>query len=236
MHAAYVTDVGLVRKENEDCCLVSAERGLFVVADGMGGHAGGQVASEMTVKIIDQMVRPPYSDDNRGQMLKNVLLEANRHVYNRGQDPELYGMGTTVTAVILQENMFHIAHIGDSRAYLYRNGRLALLTQDHSLVNEMLLQGSLTEEEAQNHPQRNILTRALGTQSNPKIDLQAFAGETGDLILLCTDGLYNHVSDSELTLILKENEAHGDQAVRNMLDLALNRGGADNITIVLVEI
>lgn len=236
MRTYALSDVGLVRKDNEDSYLVSAERGLFVVADGMGGHMGGQMASTMAVQILDELMSGgALLQPEPGKLLQNILLTANERILVRGRlEQQYYGMGTTVTAALMREGVLYIAHIGDSRAYLYRGGNLSLLTRDHSLVNELFCNGSLTLEEAQNHPQRNILTRALGIKEHPEIDLTQVKLEPGDKLLLCTDGLFNHVHDPEIKTML-EQEHSLDALVRKLVDQALALGGYDNITVVAVH-
>lgn len=234
MYANALSEVGRVRKENEDSCLVSIERGLFVVADGMGGHAGGQLASGTAIQVLDKEILAPTASDHCDEILFDNLLKANNIILSKAQDEEYYGMGTTVTAAMFNSGALYIAHIGDSRAYLFRERSLKLLTQDHSLVNELLQKGELTLEEAQNHPRRNILTRALGTIEFPQIDLFDLPVQSGDLLLLCTDGLYNQVHDEEIANILS-NKAPLEERVNKMVNLALERGGNDNITAVLVQ-
>lgn len=230
-----LTDVGKVRKENEDNYLVSPERGLFVVADGMGGHLGGQVASSLAIQTIDQEIPLLTKECDPRQLLKQALEKANEQILKRGKSEEDYqGMGTTVTAALVFENNLYVAHIGDSRAYLFQKGHLRCLTEDHSLVNELFQNGSLTLEEAQNHPQRNILTRALGSHENPQIDIQTFPVEENDKLLLCTDGLYNHLPDEEIGELLGL-EYTLKETIQQMVDTALERGGNDNITVVLVQ-
>lgn len=235
MYVNAITDMGLVRKENQDSLLVSAERGLFVVADGMGGHAGGQVASSLAVKTIDEEINFALLNQKKAdQILEEALLKANGYIFTQGQEKQYHGMGTTVTATLFRDNLLFIAHIGDSRAYLYRQGKLNLLTQDHSLVNELYINGSLTLEEAQNHPQRNILTRALGITDKPQLDLFSVPVQPGDGILLCTDGFYNQVQDAEIAEIIK-TELSLQDLVRRMVNTALERGGHDNITVIYVQ-
>lgn len=234
MYANALSEVGRVRKDNEDGYLVSVERGLFVVADGMGGHAGGQLASGTAIQVLDKEVMLPSASDNCDEILFDNLLKANNIILSKAQDEEYYGMGTTVTAALFNSGVLYIAHIGDSRAYLFREESLKLLTQDHSLVNELLQKGELTLEEAQNHPRRNILTRALGTIEFPQIDLFDLPVQGGDLLLLCTDGLYNQVHDEEIRKILSSDDCLKER-VEKMVNLALERGGNDNITAVLVQ-
>jgi len=236
LHVNALSDVGLVRKDNEDNYLVSPERGLFVVADGMGGHVGGQVASTIAIQTIDQYLALPQSDAVKpGELLQQALYKANSEIYHRAQTQQFYGMGTTLTAALFCQNILHIAHIGDSRAYLLRGQSITLLTQDHSLVNELFQSGSLTLEEAQNHPQRNILTRALGTKEQPQADLFSVPVQSGDMLLLCTDGLYNQVQAEEILQVVSGTETDFKTIVKKLVNLALERGGNDNITVVLVQ-
>lgn len=229
-----LTDVGLVRKDNEDSYLVSAERGLFVVADGMGGHDGGKLASRIAISVLDrELNNSAITQDPLGSLHK-ALLVANNEIRSHGKDDNLIGMGTTVTAALFYANNLHIAHIGDSRAYLFSNNIVTLLTQDHSLVNELFQKGSITLEEAQNHPQRNILTRALGSHNIPEIDLFSMQVQKGDLLVLCTDGLYNYVNEKDMFVIIGGQNTL-DKKVRCLVDMALDRGGSDNITVVLVQ-
>jgi len=236
VNAIALSEIGKVRKENEDSYLVSMERGLYAVADGMGGYAGGQVASGIAIRILDEEVASLVSPDNCScsEMLLNSLLKANKQILEQGKDEEYFGMGTTVTAARLFPGKLCIAHIGDSRAYLFREGSFRLLTQDHSLVNELLQKGELTMEEALNHPRRNILTRALGVNEQPQIDLLDLSVQKGDLLLLCTDGLYNQVTDEEIQEIFTVQDSLKVK-VEKMVNLALERGGNDNITAVLVQ-
>jgi len=228
------SEIGRVRKDNEDSYLVSKERDLFVVADGMGGHAGGEVASSIVKRVLAEEITAQQSADGCDHLLLNALLKANSLILRLGQDQAYLGMGTTVTAAMFEMGRLSIAHIGDSRAYLFREGELRLLTQDHSLVNELLQKGELTPEEAENHPRRNILTRALGTVENPQIDQFNLTVQQGDLLLLCTHGLHNLVNEKEIGQILSEGDQL-DTMVDSLIDLALERGGNDNITAVLVK-
>ncbi len=234
MLANALTDVGLVRKENEDKYLLSPERGLFVVADGMGGHHGGGTASRLAIEVVDSEFCFSKNSGATAIDLQNVLNKANMAIYEKGCDEQYKGMGTTVTAALVDEGFLHLAHIGDSRAYLLRHGELKQLTQDHSLVNELYQSGSLTREEAKNHPQRNVLTRALGTGIAPQIDLLTIDLQVHDYLLLCTDGLYNHVSEESMMMIIRQTVGLQDK-VKMMVEQALQKGGTDNVTVVLVQ-
>jgi len=236
LHVNALSDVGLVRKDNEDNYLVSPERGLFVVADGMGGHEGGQIASSLAIQTIDKYVDLAMIESlGPEQLLLQALRHANQEIYARGQSEHFYGMGTTVTAALYYQNKLYIAHIGDSRAYLVRNKEIVLLTQDHSLVNELYQNGSLTLEEARNHPQRNVLTRALGAKEEPQIDLICTEALPEDLLVLCTDGLHNHVPAEDILRVISESGFDLKAGVTNLVNLALERGGNDNITVALVQ-
>jgi serine/threonine protein phosphatase PrpC len=239
MQVFALTEIGKVRKDNEDSYLVSVERGLFSVADGMGGYAGGQVASSIAIRVLDQELPSQAvgvdADRNEGEALLAALQKANKIILEQGREEEYLGMGTTVTTALIADSRLWIAHIGDSRAYLCREGQVGQLTQDHSLVNELVQQGELTLEEAQNHPRRHVLTRALGVNEQPEIDLRQLPVQEGDLLLLCTDGLYNQLNEGELENILAQQEGSLQMKVENLVNLALERGGHDNITAVLVR-
>jgi serine/threonine protein phosphatase PrpC len=239
MQAFALTEIGKVRKDNEDSYMMSLERGLFSVADGMGGYAGGQVASSIAISVLDQELPSQAvgadSSGNFGEALLAALHKANKIILAQGQEEEYLGMGTTVTTALIADGRLWIAHIGDSRAYLCRAGQVRQLTQDHSLVNELVQQGELTLEEAQNHPRRHVLTRALGVNEQPEIDLMQLPVQEGDLLLLCTDGLYNQLKAGELEQILAQQEDSLQVKVENLVNLALERGGHDNITAILVR-
>jgi len=236
LHVNALSDVGLVRKDNEDNYLVSPERGLFVVADGMGGHVGGQIASTLAIQTIDQYLALSLLETmTPAEILTEALLRANKAIYDHAQEQQYFGMGTTLTAALFHQNSLYIAHIGDSRAYLLRGEELTLLTQDHSYVNELFQSGTLTLEEAQNHPQRNILTRALGTKEQTEVDVYNVPVQPGDMLLLCTDGLYTQVPAEEIRQVISQSGSDLKTVVRKLVNLALERGGNDNITVVLVQ-
>jgi serine/threonine protein phosphatase PrpC len=222
------TDIGRVREGNEDAYLVLDP--LFVVADGMGGHRGGEVASDLAVRTIRRLF-----ERREGSLTKQVE-EANRAIFERSQsDREVSGMGTTLTAVVVDDAEAHLAHVGDSRAYLLRDGELTLLTEDHTLVQRMVHEGELTPEEAEDHPHRNILTRVLGVDGAVAVDEGVLELRPGDRLLLCTDGLSGMVRDAEIRDLL---ERIGDpQNAAELLVNAANRaGGVDNITAVVLDI
>lgn len=226
------SDVGRVRQGNEDSYLV--QEPLFAVADGMGGHLGGEIASATTVETITRAAseEPPH-DTSR---LAAIVRQANSAVWEKAQgDPELRGMGTTCTLVLLEEGELHIAHVGDSRAYLLRAGELTQVTDDHTLVNRMVREGRLKPEEADRHPQRSIITRALGVDAEVEVDELSLGVEEGDRFLLCSDGLTSMIDFDALRATLTEESAP-QAAVDRLIDLANQAGGEDNITVVLVDI
>ena len=236
MHVNSLTEIGLVRKANEDKFLADKKRGLFIVADGMGGHEAGELASSLAIKTLDEFLTLETITNNDGQVLKDAVEIANRVIYNEAKSKSMCkGMGTTITAAIFKDYKLYIAHIGDSRAYLIRDGNIRLLTKDHSLVGELIRQGELTPQEAENHPHLNILTRALGTEPVVEIDLLEMVIQPGDILLLCTDGLSNFVNDQEILTEVVNNGNNLKNTVNNLVQLALKRGGLDNITVVLVS-
>lgn len=236
MHVNSLTDIGLVRKANEDKYLTDQNRGLFAVADGMGGHEAGERASTIAIKTLDAFLTKDLINSKKGESLCDVIQKANELIYQESQLKNgCSGMGTTITTALFLDNRLYIAHIGDSRAYLIRDNSISLLTKDHSLVGELLRHGELTEKEASNHPHRNILTRALGTEPKVEIDLNEFEIVSGDRLLLCTDGLYNLVSDQEIISEIATNGNNMKKTVNQLVKKALDRGGMDNITVVLIS-
>lgn len=236
MKWSQISDVGRVRAGNEDSMCACPDIGLFAVADGMGGHKAGEIASSTALQYLEENIRSnPLPTDDLGLALLRILEEANLRVHRLSNEFEQYrGMGTTVTAGVFRENQLVICHIGDSRAYLIRDEEIKQITDDHSLVGEMLRFGGITEEQAHNHPQRNVLTRAMGTASNVRFDLYTVDLLPKDRILFCTDGLFNHLRSEEIKDTIL-NESDLDNAVQTLLTTALNRGGLDNITMILVE-
>ncbi|MHB1419289.1 MAG: Stp1/IreP family PP2C-type Ser/Thr phosphatase [Bacillota bacterium] len=231
-----ISDVGLVRKGNEDSYLVCPEKGLFIVADGMGGHRAGEVASQKAVEVVrDHLGRSVAPSDDPLESLLQAVSEANRVIYHQSiSNPDLEGMGTTLTVGLIKSGVLYIAHVGDSRAYLLRDREGRLITNDHSLVGELMRSGSLTENEALVHPQRHMLTRALGTAPEVEIDLAQITLYRGDYLLFCTDGLTQYVTLDEIVENVYKN-VDLDEAAASMFRSALARGGQDNITLVLAR-
>jgi PPM family protein phosphatase len=224
------TDVGKVRTRNEDSYLVDAP--LYVVADGMGGHRGGDVASRLTVETLEA-ARPEWGPP--GGALMDAVRSANRIVYARSAaDRELRGMGTTVTALQTAGDAGRIVHVGDSRAYLLRDGALQQLTQDHTLVQQMVDQGQLAAEDAERHQARHIMTRALGVDAEVDIDELTLDLHAGDRLLLCSDGLSGMLAAEDIRDLL-ERDADAQHTADALVALAVERGGDDNVTVIVVD-
>jgi serine/threonine protein phosphatase PrpC len=226
----HASDLGRQRQGNEDSFFVRAP--LFVVADGMGGAQAGEVASEMAVESFDRGLPGGAPAD----ALVQVIEDANRRIHDRSRaESQRAGMGTTVTAAYVGEREVTIAHVGDSRAYLLRDGKLSRLTRDHSLVGELVARGKLTEEQAESHPQRSVITRALGPEPDVQVDVDTYPARSGDVFMVCSDGLTSMVPEARVTPIL---EAAGslEQAGRELIAAANDAGGRDNITVILFRL
>jgi protein phosphatase len=225
------TDVGRQRRSNEDSSYASGP--VFVVADGMGGAQAGEVASQMVVEAFDQGLPDDGTPEER---LSVVVQKANKEIHARSRsDAASAGMGTTVTAAYLDEDSVALAHVGDSRAYLLRDGELSRLTEDHSLVEELLRGGKLTEEEALEHPQRSVITRALGIEPIVEIDTWTYPLRPGDVVLLCSDGLTSMLSELQIQQLLVETPDLAQAGDRLIVE-ANAAGGRDNITVVLFRV
>jgi protein phosphatase len=223
------TDVGRVRAGNEDSLLVSDDGRLIAVADGMGGHQGGEVASATAVATL-------RAEIGAGRSVEDAVVTANRAVLERADgDPALRGMGTTLTAGIVTGSSLRIAHVGDSRAYLLRNGELRQVTVDHSVVAELIAAGELTEEEALVDRRRSMITRALGIDRDVAVDVVTVDLRAGDRLLLCSDGLTTMLRDPAIRTILTEATAP-DAAATALVDAANAAGGVDNITVIVADV
>jgi protein phosphatase len=226
----HASDLGRQRQGNEDNYFVRAP--LFVVADGMGGAQAGEVASEMAVESFDGGLPAGSPADG----LVSVIEEANRRIHDRSRsEAQRAGMGTTVTAAYVGEREVTIAHVGDSRAYVLRNGELTRLTRDHSLVGELVARGKLTEEQAETHPQRSVITRALGPEPEVQVDVQAYQARAGDVFMVCSDGLTSMVPEARVREILQAGSSL-EGAGRDLIVAANDAGGRDNITVVLFRL
>jgi len=226
------SDLGRQRQGQEDNYYVRAP--LFVVADGMGGAQAGEVASEIAVRQFERGLpegRPP------AETLVDQIQTANAEIHRQAHDnPDRAGMGTTVTAAYVDGDNVVVAHVGDSRAYLLRDGDLIRLTRDHSLVGELVARGKLTEEQAETHPQRSVITRALGAYPDVEVDTEVVSGRDGDVFLLCSDGLTGMVHEPQLKPLLEDRERTLEQIGRELIAAANEAGGRDNITVILFRL
>lgn len=231
---------GMVRKSNEDYYYISdhqKDQRLAIVADGMGGHNAGEIASRMAVETILEFFSTNKDEyyDNPTELIKESIREANYRIFSYAQNHEdCKGMGTTLVLSFFDEGKVYFGHVGDSRGYLIRKGEAIQITKDHSLVQELLDNGTITLEEVENHPQKNIITRALGTEKNIEIDCYSIALEKDDIILLCTDGLILHV-DLQENVELFESSSSMQELTSSLVDQALEKGGLDNITVVAIK-
>jgi PPM family protein phosphatase len=234
------TDIGKVRLVNEDRAAIHHELNglsLAIVADGMGGHQAGDIASQMAIEIIEaqlQTIHWGMPVEECKQALKQAIEKANEDIYEFASQKENYhGMGTTVVAIIASQELLIIGHIGDSRAYKITNESITQLTEDHSLVYELVKNGQITLEEADHHPRRNWITRALGTEPGVEVDLYEYAWRPGETILICSDGLSGLVESSEIWNIVKSH-ANVEESAKKLIQGALDAGGDDNVTVVLL--
>jgi len=237
LRAAAATDVGLRRKGNEDRYALDPGLGLFLVADGMGGHTAGQVASELAADAVTRAVQAlDGASGTLSERLRAAIGAANRAIFTTAQQrPEYAGMGTTVVAVLADGERAALAHVGDSRAYLVRGDRIRQLTDDHSIVGELLRRKEISEAAAREHPHRHVLTRALGVRASVEPDLAELTPSPGDVFVLCSDGLTNHLDDHEIAKHVADG-GELQEVCDGMVDLANQRGGEDNITVVAARV
>lgn len=236
MKAVSRTNTGLVRNSNEDAVLTDMPD-LFAIADGMGGYAAGEIASVETIKVLQEEKKnfAGLTGDALCRALQEAASKANEHLLSLvSKTPDYEGMGTTLVAVYLAaDGMAYALNIGDSRLYLWRCGELRQITQDHSYVAQLVSKGDITTEEARRHPQRNVILRAVGADEVLESDVFSFKVEPGDRLLLCSDGLSDMASDEEIAAVLGERNV--DKAADELLELALNNGGRDNISVILLD-
>ena len=247
MVSAGLTDVGRKRNHNEDSFLIDDELKLYVVADGMGGHAGGGTASRIAVETIDRELRnsrqgndspflsiAPLQESPLPEIIRNAVESACVAIFNAAQeDPRLAGMGTTVIALLVKDEHAFFAHVGDSRAYLIRGDLIQQISEDHSLVNEQIKAGMITPEEAKHSRYKNIITRSVGFEEDVQVDVMGLLLEPGDVFVLCSDGLANMVDDEELRDIVRATPL--EETPKKLVELANERGGDDNITVIVVQ-
>ena len=241
MEVYFQSDIGKRRKSNQDYTATFTNQKnqlLALLADGMGGHQAGDIASRQAVEEIGIAWEATTIDDSEKavQWFLQHIQQANQRIFEKGQSqPTLSGMGTTLEVVTILDNHLALAHVGDSRIYLFREQRLIALTEDHSLVNALLKSGEITQEMAQNHPRKNIITRSLGMPGSLEVDVAIHKIEDHDQLLLCSDGLTNMVSEPKITQILLEAASLQDASQR-LIDEANAKGGLDNITVLLIDV
>jgi len=230
------THIGLVRKKNEDSCFATeANGGLFaIVADGMGGHSGGEVASAIVIETARALLEEKKTHCLNREDVRKLLIRANKNVWAKAcRDRSLSGMGSTATLVFICGLKAIVGHVGDSRAYLFRDGNLTQLTKDHSYVQILVENGYITQEEALYHPHRNIITRAIGTDRVVEPDVMMLELTAGDVLLLCSDGLNSAIADAQIEEILRSGIP---EAADGLIDASLDAGGPDNISVVIVQV
>ena len=238
------SDIGLVRQGNEDNLYVAGEdmdldgEGVLVgVADGMGGHNAGEVASQVAVETLNTYYSTKLPELSPEERLAETIRRANDRIIEMSNNSlDLQGLGTTLTALLLKGAHAYVGHVGDCRVYLWRKGQLLQITQDHSLVQEAVREGILTPEQARVHPQRNIITRALGTQDTMDVDTLKMDVQPGDFFLLSSDGLHGLLEDSEIEEIIRLGNGSVEQISEELIHTALEEGGTDNVTVVLVKV
>ncbi|MBI2980951.1 MAG: Stp1/IreP family PP2C-type Ser/Thr phosphatase [Deltaproteobacteria bacterium] len=245
-----LTDVGRKRDKNEDSLLVDEELGIFMVADGMGGHLGGEYASQMAVKTVEEVLRRFHQDPamvrelsakghlTPGEELKYAIGLASRRIFKEASRVQnLRGMGTTSVAIRMDAEKGYIANVGDSRAYLIRPPLILQLTIDHSLVTEQLAAGFITESEVKNHKLKNIITRSVGFQDEVEVDLVVRDLEEGDNFIICSDGLTNMVSNKEIVRVVSKNKSRGPKVIcESLVQMANQKGGDDNVTVIFIAV
>lgn len=240
MKGKFLTDRGQIRSHNEDSggIYYSPYGLLAIIADGMGGHQAGDVASQMATSIIQAKWQEGNRIHTPGEAeawLRETVLEINKLIYDQAQQDEAcQGMGTTIVISICTDEFLTIAHIGDSRCYMFNESGFKQITEDHSLVNELIRSGQISEEDAEHHPRKNVLLKALGTEDHVGADVQTISWEVGDKLLLCSDGLTNKLADDELAGLL-ELDGEIEEAGQKMIALANERGGEDNISLIIID-
>ena len=240
LEVATSTDAGVIRSFNEDTIATELDLGLAVVADGMGGYKAGDVASGMAASIMVEELKqrllasPP---DSPTKILHDAAEKANQAIFQAAQaNPQYHGMGTTLVAALLHDNRLYFTHVGDSRLYRLRHGKLTALTHDHSILHEQVAQGLISADDAKTSHNRNLVTRALGVEAQVECETQEQAVEAGDLYLLCSDGLNDMVDDADIELALTALQANLPLTARQLVMMANDNGGHDNISVLLVKI
>ena len=237
-----LSDVGCIRELNEDCYCIcgfgdNSERGFCILADGMGGHNAGEVASQNAVKLIaEEMNRLLESGEKeRPGQLSRAVSAANTGVYTMASENPIHrGMGTTVVTAFIDDGTAYVANVGDSRAYAVRDDEIVQITTDHSVVSELVMRGTITKEEARLHPQKNIITRAVGTDKSVRTDIFEYNYSPGDVMIICSDGLSTMLDDNRILEIIKSKKTSED-TVNSLIAAAKDEGGLDNITVICIR-
>jgi serine/threonine protein phosphatase PrpC len=228
------TDKGMLRGNNQDYVLSfrSSKYTLLIVADGMGGHNAGEIASKLSAITVRDFIFENYlSYEDKEELIRDAIIKSNKNIYlEQNVNEELRGMGTTTTCCLISGNDLYIGHVGDSRAYIINFEGIRKITVDHSFVQELIKNGSITEDEAQKHPQRNLITRAVGTEQNIVVDTKIEKIENKDIIMICSDGLTSYVNNEEICEIVLNRKT---EAVDELVQLANERGGSDNISVII---
>lgn len=240
MRVATQTHTGQVRAKNEDSLLADEGLGLLMVADGMGGYSGGEIASALAIRTVHEFLLGSAREDTAERDPGPLIREAGRRAHEAirlraSEDARLCDMGTTLVLALCRGPQIHLAHAGDSRAYLIQNGVMRRVTRDHSLVDEMTACGEITPEEARRHPMRNVITRSLGSHGRAELELRVEAWGTGDYLVLCSDGLTNMLEDGEIQETVLRAGPDISQACETLIDMANRAGGKDNITVILAH-
>lgn len=233
------TDVGLKREINQDSILVDQKLGLYIVADGMGGHKGGEVASALAVETVRETVETQLSNKEKvtpRDLIVQSYREASARIYNKStlEEPDLMGMGTTMVLAFSSGNRMFFGNVGDSRAYLFRDNHLWQLTEDHSLVSEQVRAGIISEDDAEFMAGRNVITRSVGFEKDVEVDVLERDMHAGEMVLLCSDGLCGLISDEQIVEILKKNT--GTDIVNKCVEAAKSAGGDDNISVIVLKV
>ena len=240
MNIGYKSDAGKVRQNNEDCFIVDKEIGLFIVADGVGGHQGGEVASKLGALTIQQVIRERLAVQDKPEreaIIKEAIDQAHRAVSEKAADNHhLCGMGTTVVLGWFHYRRVYIAHVGDSRAYLINAKNITPLTEDHSVVAALLKAGKITPQEAKTHKMRHVITQCLGIDEYAGPAIKSFPIKRGDILLLCSDGLTDMVEDHEIKKEVQEKRKNLQSSANELIKLANKKGGRDNITLILIAL
>lgn len=235
-----ITDIGLKRQKNQDFIFASDEKDfpLFILADGMGGHNAGEIASKLGVDIIKkefELHRDKLKDEKRLiKTIRNSIKDANKKIYRESLDSkEFHGMGTTLTLAYILNGKIYIGHIGDSRAYFINEKDIKQLTEDHSLVNQLVKSGSISSEQAKTHPKKNVITKALGASKDIEMDIYTLKYKQGDILMICSDGLTNMLDDREIFDIIHREAI--DKSINTLMVEAKKNGGLDNISIIIIK-